>query len=71
MIFSFSQAIAGFLAGRTAGKVFGPAAASRVGLAVVMAVGMVGVGATQSWLGLSGLTGAGVSRCSTHRSSAM
>lgn len=40
---------------------FGPAVASRAGLAVVMAVGMVGVGATQSWLGLAGLTGAQVS----------
>lgn len=50
------QAIAGFVAGRTAGKVFGPAAASRAGLAVVMTIGMVGVGATQSWLGLAGLT---------------
>lgn len=54
--------MAGFLAGRTAGKVFGPAAASRAGLGVVMAVGLIGVGATQSWLGLAGLTGVRVSR---------
>lgn len=62
MVCNDPQAFAGFLAGRTAGKVFGPAAASRLGLGVVMAVGMIGAGATQTWLGLAGSTGAGVSK---------
>ncbi|CAM9553888.1 unnamed protein product [Ectocarpus fasciculatus] len=52
----WSQAFAGFLAGRTAGRVFGPAAASRVSLGVVVAVGVIGVVITQAWLGLAGLT---------------
>lgn len=60
--FARAQAIAGFLAGRTAGRVLGPAVASRVGLAAIMGVGMFGVGVTQSWVGLAGLTGATVSQ---------
>ncbi|CAN0439015.1 unnamed protein product, partial [Ectocarpus sp. 8 AP-2014] len=52
----WSQAFAGFLAGRTAGRVLGPAAASRVSLGVVVAVGVIGVAITQAWLGLAGVT---------------
>ncbi|CAN0058308.1 unnamed protein product, partial [Ectocarpus sp. 13 AM-2016] len=50
------QAFAGFLAGRTAGRVLGPAAASRFSLGVVVAVGVIGVAITQAWLGLAGVT---------------
>ncbi|CAB1118429.1 unnamed protein product [Ectocarpus sp. CCAP 1310/34] len=52
----WSQAFAGFLAGRTAGRVLGPAAASRASLGVVVAVGVIGVAITQAWLGLAGVT---------------
>ncbi|CAM9822972.1 unnamed protein product, partial [Ectocarpus sp. 12 AP-2014] len=55
----WSQAFAGFLAGRTAGRVLGPAAASRVSLGVVVAVGVIGVAITQAWLGLAGVTETG------------
>lgn len=58
----FGQAFAGFLAGRTAGKVFGPAFASRLSLKAIVAAGLVGAAATQACLGLAGLTGSKVGR---------
>ena len=48
-----AQAFAGFLAGRTAGKVVGPAIASRYGTAPLVAGCIAGVAATQLWLGLA------------------
>ncbi|CAM9141606.1 unnamed protein product, partial [Scytosiphon promiscuus] len=54
------QAFAGFIVGRTTGRVLGPVAASRVGLAALVGAGVGGAVFSQAWLGLglAGLTGA-------------